>query len=169
MTSSWETYCGRTQPSSSGKVTPLSWSSTTAGSSAEGPEAWGGAVEGEAVGGSPAGAAPVETVPGGGPASAAPPPSSPRTSAPVTIAATRTAAAAVTATALPRPVPTADGAGPPVNSGTVGCGGGTGGCPAGSGARRCSVQAVPSHQRSRWGDDGSRYQPGGGVMLMRAL
>lgn len=38
-TSSSATYCGLTQPSGNGSVMPLSWSTTTAGSSAEGSEA----------------------------------------------------------------------------------------------------------------------------------
>lgn len=38
-----------------------------------------------------------------------------------------------------------------------------------SGARMCSVHLVPSHQRSTCGAEGSGYQPGGGVMLIRAL
>src|SRR5689334_11620776 len=119
-TSSWATFSGRTQPSRSGKVIPLSWSSTTSGSPADGSDADGG-------GGSGADVVDVAAVrvPGSRP-------SPPRSTAPVTTAATSTAPAVVRAIALARPVPSADGAG------------GTAGAP---GVRRCPVQDVPSHQR----------------------
>src|SRR3954447_20846509 len=101
-----------------------------------------------------------EAVEGGGVASVGAvsvttPSPSPRASAnaPLTIAATRTTPEAVRATAFARPEA------PPAGRGG----------PGPSGARRWSVQAVPSHQRSRCGASGSGYQPGGSVLLMGAL
>ncbi|MDQ0603171.1 hypothetical protein QF037_007516 [Streptomyces canus] len=132
-------YCGRTQPSSSGTVMPLSWSSTTAGSSAEG-----SLVDSDGVGvgvrlvGAKVGVMDSVTV-----VLSSAPSSSRRTNASVTIAATRTAPAVARAMAFARP-----GASPPGGRpGTAGTGGG----PTGAGSRRCSVQAVPSHQRSSCG------------------
>lgn len=166
MTSSSATCSGRTQPSGSGRVMPLSWSSTRAGSSAEGSEA----VGEEDAGSLPGAGAVAVSVTGGVRVRGLPSSSSPSTNTPVTIAATSTAAAAVTATALPRPpVPVpGPGSGPGPGPGT-GVPPTAGPYPTGPGARRCSVQAVPSHQRSWCGADGSRYQPGGGVMLIPAL
>ncbi|MGX1253819.1 hypothetical protein RKD48_006330 [Streptomyces ambofaciens] len=113
-------------------------------------------------GGSLTGAGPVAVrVTGGVRVRGLPPSSSPRTNTPVTIAATSTAAAAVRAAAFPRPPVAVPGPGPGAPT--------AGPKPTGSGARRCSVQAAPSHHRSWCGADGSRYQPGGGVMLIPAL
>jgi len=146
------TYWGLTQPSSSGNVMPLSSSTTTDGSSAEGAEV---DAEGDGVSLTGGDTAVVGVVA----AAASPPPSSRRSrTAPVTIEATRTAPATESATALARPEP------PP--PGDSGCVNGSWGA---SGWRRWSVHAVPSHQRSTSGYDGSRYQPGGGVILIPAL
>lgn len=76
-----------------------------------------------------------------------------RANAPLTIAARRTTPEVVRATAFARPEA------PPTGRGG----------PGPSAARRWSVQAVPSHQRSRCGALGSGYQPGGSVLLMGAL
>lgn len=162
------TLCGLAQPSRSGSVMPLSSSTTTDGSSADGSEL---DSEGEGEGSALVGADDV----GVGAVCVCGSPSSPlRTTAPVTIAATSTTAAAVRAIAFARPEPP-EPPETPVPSGTVGVEGVNCGCAYGcwgvvaSGERRCSVQAVPSHQRSTCGAEGSRYHPGGGVMLIPAL
>src|SRR5690606_22017925 len=128
ITSSSAMCRGRTQPPRSGKVTPLSWSSTTAGSSADGSEA---EAEGDGV---RLGGAAADEVAVGPVRTDVRPSSSRRSTTPVTIAATSTAPAVTTAITRARPVPPVPPGvpvppGPPGPAGAPGAGTGPPGAP----------------------------------------
>lgn len=156
VSSSSTVLSGRSQPSGTGRVTPLSWSTSTVGSAAAGEPSGDGLSPGASSVPVPGGCGaevPERVVVGEASSSL------PSSTAPVTTVPTTTAPAATSAMVLaPLPPPPVPPARPgPDCWGTVAY------------ERVWAVHAAPSHHRSPPGADVSGYQPGGVALLIAPL